>query len=153
MSEPRKIYVASSWRNESQPSVVRVLRDAGHEVYDFRNPTNDDHGFHWSEIDPDWQSWSSLAYIKALDDPISERGFRLDMDAMEWADTFVLVQPCGRSAHLEMGWATGQGKDTVMMLEFDCKVEPELMAKMCQHVCVGLPAVLKIVGMPNHSHG
>ena len=34
----RKIYVASSWRNEYYPEVVAKLREAGHEVYDFRNP-------------------------------------------------------------------------------------------------------------------
>ena len=34
----RKIYVASSWRNEYYPEVVEKLREAGHEVYDFRNP-------------------------------------------------------------------------------------------------------------------
>jgi hypothetical protein len=32
----RKIYVASSWRNEYYPEVVEKLREAGHEVYDFR---------------------------------------------------------------------------------------------------------------------
>ena len=32
-----KIYVASSWRNVFYPDVVQRLRDAGHEVYDFRN--------------------------------------------------------------------------------------------------------------------
>ena len=32
----RKIYLASSWRNERQPELVRTLRQAGHEVYDFR---------------------------------------------------------------------------------------------------------------------
>lgn len=30
-----KVYVASSWRNEHQQGVVKLLRDAGHEVYDF----------------------------------------------------------------------------------------------------------------------
>jgi DNA (cytosine-5)-methyltransferase 1 len=46
-----KIYVASSWRNEQQPEVVKALRDAGHEVYDFRNPSETDKGFAWSDID------------------------------------------------------------------------------------------------------
>ena len=32
------IYVASSWRNTYYPDVVAALRNAGHEVYDFRNP-------------------------------------------------------------------------------------------------------------------
>ena len=31
-----RIYVASSWRNPTQPVMVTTLRDAGHEVYDFR---------------------------------------------------------------------------------------------------------------------
>ena len=33
-----KIYVASSWRNVFQQDVVAILRDLGHEVYDFKNP-------------------------------------------------------------------------------------------------------------------
>ena len=33
-----KIYVASSWRNVFQQDVVNILRDLGHEVYDFKNP-------------------------------------------------------------------------------------------------------------------
>lgn len=33
-----KIYVASSWRNPFQQEVVNILRDLGHEVYDFKNP-------------------------------------------------------------------------------------------------------------------
>ena len=45
------IYVASSWRNTYYPEVVQALRDAGHEVYDFRNPPSGDPGFHWSDVD------------------------------------------------------------------------------------------------------
>lgn len=41
-----KIYVASSWRNNRQPDVVKFLRDLGHEVYDFKNPKPGDDGFH-----------------------------------------------------------------------------------------------------------
>ena len=37
-----KIYVASSWRNERQPDVVQALRNAGHDVYDFRHPHGED---------------------------------------------------------------------------------------------------------------
>ena len=50
-----KLYVASSWRNLNQPTVVELLRKCGHEVYDFRNPAPGDNGFHWEEIDPDWE--------------------------------------------------------------------------------------------------
>ena len=40
-----KIYVASSWRNVFQQDVVDILRDLGHEVYDFKNPTHSNGGF------------------------------------------------------------------------------------------------------------
>ena len=123
-----KIYVASSWRNDVQPEVVKLLREDGHEVYDFKNPEPGDNGFHWSEIDPDWKQWNPTQYKNALMHPLAIDGFKKDFNAMKWADAFVLVQPCGRSAHLELGWAVGSGKPTAMLLSED--VEPELMAKM-----------------------
>jgi len=100
-----KIYVASSWRNEQQQSVVAALRAAGHSVYDFKNPTPGNHGFSWSEIDPEWKKWTAADQIKCYSHPAAVRGLRLDFEAMEWADVCVMVQPCGRSAALELGWA------------------------------------------------
>lgn len=137
----RQIYAASSWRNAIQPEVVRTLRSAGHEVYDFRNPTehydNPDglaRGFHWSEIDPDWQEWSADSYRSALAHPLSGQGFASDWGAMQWADTGVLILPCGRSAHLEAGYFTGAGKDLFILL--NGPTEPELMYLMAKGVYV-----------------
>lgn len=137
------IYVASSWRNAKQPSVVTALRSAGHEVYDFRNPTEGNTGFHWSDIDPDWQNWTPEQYIQGLRHPLADRGYKLDFQAMQWADVFVGVMPFGRSASLEMGWAAGNGKGTVLLLEDG---EPELMVKMLGLVCCDMESVLKAVG-------
>ena len=135
-----KIYVASSWRNPYQQDVVKELRNAGHEVYDFRNPKEGDKGFHWSEIDPNWKQWSPEKYRDCLNHPIAELGFKSDYDAMEWADVFVGVQPFGRSASLEMGWAAGNGKETILLLE---NGEPELMVKMLDHICCSIDEVIK----------
>ena len=130
-----KIYVASSWRNERQQDVVKALRDAGHEVYDFKNPRPDHHGFHWSEIDPNWKDWTQRAYRDSLSHPIAERGFRSDFEAMQRADAFIGVMPFGRSASMEMGWAAGQGKLTVLLL---APGEPELMVKMFRKICLNI---------------
>ena len=131
-----KIYVASSWRCAAQPRVVIALREAGHEVYDFRNPTEDNQGFHWSEIDPDWQNWNPARYRSALRHRVAEQGFRYDFDAMHWAYDCVLVLPSGRSAHLEAGWFVGQGKPLhILTLE---KCEPELMYKMATSLCLDI---------------
>lgn len=136
------IYVASSWRNEQQPKVVDAIRDIGHRVYDFRNPRVGDKGFHWSEIDIGWQTWTPLNYRDALRHPIAKAGFKADMDALEWCDAVVGVQPFGRSASLELGWAAGRGKLTILLLATG---EPELMVKMCDHICCTLDDVLEIL--------
>ena len=115
-----------------------MLRDANHLVYDFRNPKPGDTGFHWSDVDPEWKAWSPTAYRTALTHPISLSGFRSDYDAMEWADTGVLVLPSGRSAHLEAGYFVGAGKDLFILLlpEEDHAVLPELMYLMANRICV-----------------
>ena len=125
----RRIYVASSWRNLYQQAAVQMLRELGHDVYDFRNPRPGDHGFAWSELDPEWLGWNPAGFRELLDHPIAVAGFASDFDAMAWADTFVLLLPCGRSAHLEAGWAICAGKPTAILLAED-GFEPELMYRM-----------------------
>ena len=129
-----RIYVASSWRNPFQPTMVELLRLNGHQVYDFRNPPNGVPGFSWSEIDPDWQNWTAEQYRHLLTThPIAARGYTSDMRGMEWADTCVLLLPCGRSAHLEAGWFAGRGKRCVVLTQDG--EEPELMALMATDIC------------------
>lgn len=123
-----KIYVASSWRNNYQQEVVKLLREAGHEVYDFKNPPHGQGGFKWAHIDENWQEWSVNDYRKGLEHPYADFGFHNDYDAMTWADTCVLVLPCGRSAHAEAGWMKGAGKKTLIYIPE--KQEPELMYKL-----------------------
>jgi len=140
------IYVASSWRNHQQPSVVEALRSAGHQVYDFRHPREGDSGFAWSEIDPEWLRWTPAAYRAALDHPLAVSGFRSDMDALIACDTCVLVLPCGRSAHLELGWAAGAGKRTfVLMAQPE---EPELMYRMLHGVCLSVDELVLALASP-----
>jgi len=126
-----KIYVASSWRNNVQPVMVRFLKSCGHEVYDFKNPREGDNGFHWSEIDPDWKNWNVKEYVKNLNHPLAEAVFKSDWEAMEWADACVLVMPCGRSAHIEAGYFVGANK---LLIIFTNIAEPELMYKMADLV-------------------
>lgn len=134
-----RIYLASSWRNQQQPEVLAALRAAGHLVYDFKNPP-DRAGFGWSEIDPAWKDWTAENYRKSLAHPVAQAGFKSDFAAMHWADTCVLLLPCGRSAHLEAGWMAGKGK-RVIVLTCDGQ-EPELMALLCSSVCVSIEEVI-----------
>jgi hypothetical protein len=144
-----KIYVASSWRNEMQPEVVRVLREAGHEVYDFKHPGDEENrGFHWSDIDTDWKNWSPEAFRDSLKHPIAEEGFNRDFEAMERSDVFVLVMPCGRSAHLELGWAIGAGRKNIILLNGES--EPELMYNMADYICLDVEEVVHLLEGDNY---
>lgn len=121
-----KTYLASSWRNPYQPVVLEELRNAGFQVYDFRNPKPGNTGFGWRQtIDRPIKTGDDL--LEALAHPRAQEGFDLDFSAMRWAEACVLLLPCGNSAHLEAGWFAGCGKPVAVL----CRElrEPELMYK------------------------
>ena len=139
-SEPlcaRRIYVASSSRNVRFDCVVAALRAAGFDAYDFKHPIRpDERGFAWSDAgllhsnsiggDPQMPAVSNTdEFLAALEHESAITTFDRDFAALHAADTVVLVLPCGRSAHLELGWATGAGKRTAVLLDDPCT--PELM--------------------------
>jgi hypothetical protein len=137
----RRIYVASSWRNPYQPNVVDRLRMAGHHVYDFRNPPHGDSGFSWRQIDDNWEGWSAEKYRQLLlTHPVASHGFLSDLRGMQWADTCVLVLPCGRSAHLEAGWFCGAGKRCIILL---ADGEPELMNLLATDLCLSIDEMIE----------
>ena len=136
-----KIYVASSWRNEFFPEVVKTLREAGHDVYDFRNPPSGGHGFKWSEIDPDYMEWSPEQYKSQLSHSLAEAQFKNDIEAMKSCDACVLVLPCGRSAHTEAGWFVGAGKKVIVYIPV--RQEAELMYKLFDAVCTTMQEVIE----------
>ncbi len=150
------VYVASSWRNTRQPAVVKALRDAGLTVYDFRNP-DESKGFSWHDVgltghaEPGsivpagyLDTARASDYLAAVQHPRAVEGYRSDFDAMTAADTFVLVLPCGRSAHLELGWAAGSGRRTAVLLDDPCT--PELMYRMVDLMTVSLDTVVGWAG-------
>jgi hypothetical protein len=129
-----KLYVASSWRNPIYEGILAKLKDAGHDCYDFKNPKVNNNGFAWSQIDKDWLNWSPEKFTLILQShPIARAGFNLDKEALDWSEATVLVLPCGKSAHLEAGYAAGQGKPVHVLLSKD-RFEPELMYLLCSSI-------------------
>lgn len=137
----KRVYVAASWRTPRQPEVVQALRTAGLDVYDFKNPRPGDHGFGWRELDSRWQSWSPDEFVEGLRHPVAVAAFEQDMAALRGADLVVLVQPSGRSAALEFGWARGAGKPGAVLLAEG--QEPELMLKMADLLTPSLDKIVE----------
>ncbi len=135
------IYVASSWRNTLQQGIVQILRNCGHEVYDFKNPEPGNKGFSWSAIDPNWENWTAEEYEAALQHPIAQAGYELDITALKRCDACVLVLPSGRSASWELGYAMGLGRPGYVV-QLD-KIEPELMYREAT-IITSVPKLIKI---------
>lgn len=124
-----KIYVASSWRNADYQQVVDLLGDAGHKVWNWREPPTGGNGFKWQDAGQvDYKHGDLISverWREILEHPIAQTGFASDLAGMNWCDVGVLMHPCGRSAHLEAGWIAGRGKKVhVLALH---PVEPDLM--------------------------
>ena len=66
---------------------------------------------------------------------------RVLAEALEHADTCVLVLPCGRSAHAEAGWMAGRGKRVIVYIPE--MVEPELMYKLFDRVVGSLDELVQ----------
>ena len=138
-----KIYVASSWRNQHYPEVITMLREAGHDVYDFRNPPSGDEGFKWNSVSEDYLVWTPQEYREQLKHPKAVRQFTNDIEAMESCGVCVMVLPCGRSAHTEAGWFAGKGKTTIAYIPE--KQEPELMYKLFSVVCCSMDELIEFL--------
>lgn len=156
MSKPEYVYVASSWRNPLQIAACAALRSVGIDHYDFRHagPTGD--GFRWSEVmkgAPERGHTNTVHaddYLEALVNPRTVEAFDLDMDALMKADTTILILPCNRSAHLELGYAVGAGQETAVLLDPDVDtqhVTPELMYLMVDYIAPSLFDLLGWLGV------
>jgi hypothetical protein len=110
-----KIYIASSWKNE-QPakSLAMILREFGHEVDCFCDDSTGRYVFHFSEIGP----IDNIDAISFLQDKRSQRAFIEDKNHIDWSEAVVMLHPCGKSSHLEAGYAKGSGKKLFMLGTF-----------------------------------
>lgn len=107
------IYLIGSLRNPRIPRIANLLRHAGLDVFaDWfgAGETADDR---WR----DYEQSQGRTYCEALRGPAAQNVFRFDKRHLEMSDAVVLVAPAGKSAHLELGWALGQGKPGYVLLD------------------------------------
>ncbi len=120
-----KIYLASSWKNkEKVRELAESLRAAlGFiEVDDFTDPSLGRFVFSWDELEDEYKnipgkvvpSSSYANAIKFLEDDRAQKAFVEDVSRIDWADVLILILPCGKSAHMELGYAAANGKKIIV---------------------------------------
>ena len=114
-----RIYIATSWKMApTAKAVAQWLRQDGHEVDCFCDPSSGRYVFHWTEFVDKEEDLKNYDAISFLDDERTQRAFKEDKRYIDWCDVVVMIHPCGKSAHLEAGYAKGSGKGLYMWGSF-----------------------------------
>lgn len=109
-----KIYLASSWKNAAQiKDLALYLRECGHEVDAFCDTSTGRYVFSFDKL-PKIENMNPMTVLEQ--EPV-QKAFAEDKGWIDGADAVVMILPCGKSAHLEAGYAKGSGKKLVVYQE------------------------------------
>lgn len=111
-----KLYIATSWKNPAYEGAVETLRNDGHEVFDWKNPTKTRALKTWKHILENPENSTAEQLKVALDHPEAREAYGADLEAMRWADVVLGLEPFGKSAMGEVSWANGAGKQTGIVI-------------------------------------
>jgi nucleoside 2-deoxyribosyltransferase len=128
MTSSRKIYLAGSWKNaETILRLQDLLISEGHKVDCFASTNTGRTSFNWAELTQalgaktredaeiilkDMDAIDLLAFARV------QKAFAEDKKWLDWCNIVILILPSGKSAHLEAGYAKGQGKEMIIFGDF-----------------------------------
>jgi hypothetical protein len=91
------------------------LREHGHEVYDFTDPTcrkmpEIPPEAYPDRFDPECHFYPE--YLRRV--PAWRDAVMANKDAIDWCDVVVLMLPCGNDAHADWAYGVGRGKRSIV---------------------------------------
>jgi hypothetical protein len=122
-----KIYIIGALKNAEITSIAAELRPK-YDVFDqwiTPGPDADQYLFEYSKK----RGWN---YKEALTCDAARNNFDFDKRHIDSADIVVMVMPAGKSAHLELGYSIGMGKEAHILFD----KEPERFDLMYNFVPV-----------------
>lgn len=102
-----------SLRNEKIPEIGNKIRELGFEAFD-------DWFSPGPEADEFWRKYEHArgsSYKESLNNWAAKHVFEFDKYHIDRSDIAVLYMPAGKSAHLELGYAIGQGKPAFILFD------------------------------------
>ena len=135
------IYLAGSLNNPRIPLIAKELRSRGLIVFD-------DWYAAGPKADECWRAYEIAKghnLAQALRGEAAQNTFQFDRRHIEACDIMVLVLPAGRSGHLELGWAIGQGKKGFVMLDADPD-RYDVMYAFASGVVYNIQEFLSVIG-------
>lgn len=141
------VYLGGALKNPRVPEVANMLRvTLGVDVMDeWYTP-----GEH---ADTNWQAYEKArgrTYEEALRGRAAQNIFHFDRSYIDHCDVFVLVMPAGKSAMLELGYANGLGKTTVLFLDGQQPDRFDVMPNAAHHLIVTEADLLELIQRKTH---
>lgn len=109
----KSIYLAGSLKNWDILDLSNELTEQGFEVFSewlTPGPDADVHLLKYAKL----RGWS---YKQALNSYAAKHTFEFDKTHIDRCDILVMCMPCGKSAHLELGYVIGQGKPGYILFD------------------------------------
>ena len=134
------VYLIGSLRNPQVPIIANQLRVAGFEVFD-------DWFSAGPEADDKWRDYEKArgrSFNEALKGYPARHVFAFDHHHLARASAVALILPAGKSGHLELGWALGQGKPGFILL--DNPERWDVMYQFATGVVTSVPALIEALG-------
>lgn len=124
------VYLIGALKNDRVPEVGGILRAQGFDVMDeWFTP-----GRH---ADTNWQKYErqrGRSYAEALKGRAATNIFLFDRAYLDLSDVAILIMPAGKSAMLELGYAKGRGKRTIIYLDGQEPERYDIMPKFADKV-------------------
>lgn len=125
------VYVIGALKNERIPHVGNLLRQHGVQAIDeWWTPGKD--------ADTNWQRYESIRgrdYREALRGIAATNIYMFDRAYLDLSQAVVMVAPAGKSGMLELGYAKGRGKRTILFLDGTDPERYDVMPRFVDAVC------------------
>lgn len=115
MRPKRSLYLIGSLRNPRVPEIAAAFRKGGWDVFDDWYSA----GEHADDAWRDYERARGHALPEALKGYAAQHVFNFDKQHIDRCSAVMLVLPAGKSGHLELGYAIGQGKPGYILLDGD----------------------------------
>lgn len=130
--EKTNIYLIGTLKNLRIPDIGNILRAEGYDVMDEWFTPGELADLNWQE----YEKKRGRSYAEALKGRAATNIFMFDRSYLDHCDIAVLVMPAGKSGMLELGYAKGRGKYTIIFLDGTEPDRYDIMPKFADQVCV-----------------